>query len=65
MAVSSSEHKSLLSGFEGIVVADTEPTAFPAKHIREAARTSVSKYLFRINPRGGEMAAPMHEDYCF
>lgn len=41
---------SSLSACEGIVVADTEPAAFPANRIREAAQTSVSEYLFRINP---------------
>ena len=62
----------LLPGCEGIAVADTEPAASPANRITEAARTSVSEYLFRINPpgreggrEGGGGTAPMHEDYCF
>lgn len=68
--VSSSEPENLsLSGCEGgRAVADTEPAAFPANRIRGAAQTSVSVYLFRINPRAvweGGGGAPMYEDYCF
>lgn len=42
--------KSLLPGWERIVVADTQSGWFSANCIREPAWTSVSKCLFRINP---------------
>lgn len=46
----SNKRKSLLPGWERIVVADTQSGCFSANCIREPAWTSVSKCLFRINP---------------